>query len=86
MLSILDLLSSCRMESYTLHWIWPVLWKAHDIHRPWYMATAVMMLSPTYADIFHCGRMVPMISPIRPISDMAKPRICKPELAMILPR
>ncbi|TNN86728.1 hypothetical protein EYF80_002911 [Liparis tanakae] len=35
------------MESYTLHWIWPVLWKAQDIHSPSYMAIAVMMLSPT---------------------------------------
>ena len=59
-----------------------MLWKAHVIHSPEYMEMAVMMLSPTYADIFHWGRMVPMISPIRPRSDRAKPRICRPELAM----
>ncbi|TNN39087.1 hypothetical protein EYF80_050756 [Liparis tanakae] len=46
---------------------------AHDIHSPWYMATAVMMLSPMYADIFHCGRIVPMISPTMPSNDRKKP-------------
>lgn len=72
------------MESYTLHWIWPVLWKAHDIHSPSYMATAVMMLSPTYADIFHWGRIVPIINPMRPRRARANPRICRPEFAIAL--
>lgn len=78
----LHLLLSCRIESQTLHWICPVLWKAHDIHSPSYMATAVMMLSPTQADIFHCGKMVPTINPITPRSARENPRICRPELAI----
>lgn len=70
------------MESYTLHWIWPVLWNAQDIQSPEYMAIAVIILSPTYADIFHWGKIVPIINPIKPSSDMANPKICIPELAI----
>lgn len=43
---------------------------------------AVMMLSPTYADIFHCGRMVPIINPIKPRRARANPKICRPLLAI----
>ena len=37
----------CRSESNTLHWICPVLCDTQFFHSPWYMAWAVMMLSPT---------------------------------------
>lgn len=47
------------------------------------MATAVMMLSPMYADIFHCGSIVPMISATMPISDMKNPNSCIPEFAIV---
>lgn len=76
---------SCRMESYTLHWIWPVLWNAQDIHNPSYMDTAVMMFEPTKADIFHWGKMVPMMSPNTARRPRANPKICIPEWAIVPP-
>lgn len=69
-------------ESYILQLIMPVLCVTQSIHNPLYMAWAVMMLSPAYELICHCGMAVLATRPTQPSKAMEKPSSCRPELAI----
>ena len=69
-------------ESYILQLIMPVLCVTQSIHSPLYMAWAVMILSPAYELICHCGMAVHATRPTQPSRAMEKPSSCRPELAI----
>lgn len=74
---------SCRRESYTLHWTWPVLCDTQLFQSPWNIAWAVMILSPENDEAFHSTMTVDAIEPMKPRKAKVKPRSWIPALAIV---
>lgn len=75
--------SRASVDSYGLHWIWPVLCTTQFIQMPSHMISEVTMVVPMKAVTRHIGRMQHRRAAVHPIKAKALASMCMPRDAIV---